>query len=62
MEDGGEGRGATTTAIEHAVPFGVNTAALYTRFASRQPDSFATKLVAALRQEFGGHAVKKKND
>jgi 6-phosphogluconate dehydrogenase len=42
------------------VPFWVNTAALYARFDSRQSDSFALKLIAALRQEFGGHSVKKK--
>lgn len=59
VEDSGEGRWSVTTAVEHAVPFWVNTAALYTRFDSRQPDSFAAKLVAALRQEFGGHNVKK---
>lgn len=60
VEDNGEGRWATTTAVEQAVPFTVNTAALYARFDSRQPDAFAAKLVAALRQEFGGHTVKKK--
>ncbi len=60
VDDSGEGRWSVATAIEHAVPFWVNTAALYTRFDSRQPDSFAAKLVAALRQEFGGHSVKKK--
>lgn len=59
VEDSGEGRWSAATAIEHAVPFWVNTAALYARFDSRQPDSYALKLVAALRQEFGGHNVKK---
>lgn len=58
VEDSGEGRWAATTAVEHAVPFWVNTAALYARFDSRAPDSFAAKLVAALRKEFGGHKVK----
>lgn len=60
VDDSGEGRWSVTTAIQHAVPFWVNTAALYSRFDSRQPDSFAAKLVAALRKEFGGHAVKKR--
>lgn len=60
VDDSGEGRWSAATAIEHAIPFFVNTAALYTRFDSRQPDSFAIKLIAALRQEFGGHSVKQK--
>jgi 6-phosphogluconate dehydrogenase len=43
--------------VEHAVPLPVITAALYARFASRQEDSPAMKVVAALRNQFGGHAV-----
>ena len=44
-------------AVDHAVPLPVITAALYARFASRQEDSPAMKVVAALRNQFGGHAV-----
>lgn len=60
VNDSGEGRWATEAAVAHAVPFWVNSAALYARFASRQDDSFANQLVAALRQEFGGHEIKPK--
>jgi len=56
-EDSGEGRWAVQAAVEHAVPLPVITAALYARFASRQPDSPAMKVVAALRNQFGGHAL-----
>lgn len=61
VEDSGEGRWSVQTAVENAVPFWVNTAALYARFNSRQTDTFSAKLVAALRKEFGGHAVKKED-
>ena len=44
-------------AIDHAVPMPVISAALFARFASRQDDSPAMKVVAALRNQFGGHAV-----
>ena len=56
-QDSGEGRWTVEAAIEHAVPLPVITAALYARFASRQEDSPAMKMVSALRQQFGGHAV-----
>jgi 6-phosphogluconate dehydrogenase len=56
-EDSGEGRWTVQAAVEHAVPLPVITAALYARFASRQDDSPAMKVVAALRNQFGGHAV-----
>ena len=56
-EDSGEGRWTVQAAIDHAVPLPVITAALYARFASRQDDSPAMKVVAALRNQFGGHAV-----
>jgi 6-phosphogluconate dehydrogenase len=56
-QDSGEGRWAVQAAVEHAVPLPVITAALYARFASRQDDSPAMKVVAALRNQFGGHAV-----
>jgi 6-phosphogluconate dehydrogenase len=56
-QDSGEGRWTVEAAIDHAVPLPVITAALYARFASRQEDSPAMKMVAALRAQFGGHAV-----
>ena len=59
VEDSGEGRWTIEEAIDHAVPAPVMTAALYARFASRQDDSPAMKAVAALRNQFGGHAVTK---
>ena len=55
--DSGEGRWTVEAAIDNAVPLPVITAALYARFASRQDDSPAMKMVAALRNQFGGHAV-----
>ena len=59
VEDSGEGRWTIEEAINHAVPAPVMTAALFARFASRQDDSPAMKAVAALRNQFGGHAVTK---
>ena len=56
-EDSGEGRWTVEEAIERAVPMPVITAALFARFASRQADSPAMRAVAALRNQFGGHAV-----
>jgi 6-phosphogluconate dehydrogenase len=56
-QDSGEGRWTVQAAIDHAVPLPVITASLYARFASRQDDSPAMKMVAALRNQFGGHAV-----
>jgi 6-phosphogluconate dehydrogenase len=56
-EDSGEGRWTVEAAIDNAVPMPVITAALFARFASRQEDSPAMKMVAALRNQFGGHAV-----
>jgi 6-phosphogluconate dehydrogenase len=56
-QDSGEGRWTVQAAIDMAVPLPVITAALYARFASRQEDSPAMKMVAALRNQFGGHAV-----
>jgi 6-phosphogluconate dehydrogenase len=55
--DSGEGRWTVQAAIDHAVPMPVISAALFARFASRQEDSPAMKVVAALRNQFGGHAV-----
>ena len=56
-QDSGEGRWTVEAAIDNAVPLPVITAALFARFASRQDDSPAMKVVAALRNQFGGHAV-----
>jgi 6-phosphogluconate dehydrogenase len=56
-DDSGEGRWTVDAAVEHAVPLPVITAALFARFASRQEQSPSMKVVAALRQQFGGHAV-----
>jgi len=56
-QDSGEGRWTVQAAVDHAVPLPVITAALYARFASRQEDSPAMRVVAALRNQFGGHAV-----
>jgi 6-phosphogluconate dehydrogenase len=57
-EDSGEGRWAVEEAIATATPAPVITAALYARFASRQDDAPAMRVVAALRQQFGGHGVR----
>jgi 6-phosphogluconate dehydrogenase len=57
VEDSGEGRWTITEAIAEDVPVPVITAALFARFASRQDESFAAKVNAALRNQFGGHAV-----
>jgi 6-phosphogluconate dehydrogenase len=59
VDDSGEGRWTVEEAINHAVPLPVISAALFARFASRQDDSPAMKAVAALRNQFGGHAVTK---
>jgi 6-phosphogluconate dehydrogenase (decarboxylating) len=56
-EDSGEGRWTVEEAVRLAVPAPVITAALYARFASRQDDSPAMKVIAALRQQFGGHTA-----
>jgi 6-phosphogluconate dehydrogenase len=59
VHDSGEGRWTIEEAIAEAVPMPAITASLYARFASRQEDSPAMKAVAALRNQFGGHAVVK---
>jgi 6-phosphogluconate dehydrogenase len=56
-EDSGEGRWTLEEGIDNAVPMPVISAALFARFASRQDDSPAMKVIAALRNQFGGHAV-----
>jgi 6-phosphogluconate dehydrogenase len=58
VEDSGEGRWTLLEAISESVPATTIAASLFARFTSRQEDSFAMKVVAALRAEFGGHAVK----
>lgn len=57
VEDSGEGRWTIHEAVEAAVPVPVLALALFARFSSRQDESFAAKVNAALRQQFGGHAV-----
>jgi 6-phosphogluconate dehydrogenase len=57
VEDSGEGRWTLHEAIDRGVPLPVITAALFTRYRSRETDPFGERLLAALRQQFGGHAV-----
>ncbi|HZO60373.1 MAG TPA: decarboxylating 6-phosphogluconate dehydrogenase [Solirubrobacterales bacterium] len=59
VEDSGEGRWTVFDAIDKDVPAPVITLALMARFSSRQDESYAAKVLAALRNQFGGHAVKK---
>ncbi|PYX80540.1 MAG: decarboxylating 6-phosphogluconate dehydrogenase [Acidobacteria bacterium] len=59
VEDSGEGRWTIQAAIEEAVPAEVLSAALYTRFRSRQEHTFAEKVLSAMRQKFGGHVEPK---
>jgi 6-phosphogluconate dehydrogenase len=59
VQDSGEGRWMVADAIDKDVPVPTLTAALFTRFRSRQVESFAEKMLAALRNAFGGHAVKR---
>ena len=61
VEDSGEGRWTVQAAIEEAVPAEVLTAALYSRFRSRQDHTFAEKVLSAMRYKFGGHAEPKKS-
>ncbi len=58
VSDSGEGRWTSIAAIEEGVPTPVLTAALYSRFASRDLDDYASKVQSAMRKEFGGHAEK----
>jgi len=60
VEDSGEGRWTVAEAIENDVPAPLITLSLLERFRSRQKESFSAKVIAALRNEFGGHGVKKK--
>ena len=61
VEDSGEGRWTLHEAIDRAVPVPALTAALVTRFRSREDNPFAERLLAALRQQFGGHPVRKRD-
>src|SRR3954468_13526167 len=58
VADSGEGRWTVQDAIDHDVPAPIITLSLLARFGSRQDESFSAKVTAALRQQFGGHAVK----
>jgi 6-phosphogluconate dehydrogenase len=60
VEDSGEGRWTVQAAIEEAVPAHVLTAALYSRFRSRQQNTFSDKMISAMRKQFGGHVEKTK--
>jgi 6-phosphogluconate dehydrogenase len=57
VQDSGEGRWTVETAVNQATPAPTIAMALFARFASRQEDSFANRMIAALRHEFGGHSV-----
>jgi 6-phosphogluconate dehydrogenase len=59
VEDSGMGRWSIAYAVDNAIPIPVITQSLYERFASRQTERFSAKVIAALRNQFGGHAVKK---
>jgi 6-phosphogluconate dehydrogenase len=59
VEDSGEGRWTVLEAVEREIPASILTLSLFARYASRQDDSFSAKVIAALRNEFGGHAVRK---
>ncbi|MBL8008438.1 MAG: decarboxylating 6-phosphogluconate dehydrogenase [Ignavibacteria bacterium] len=60
VEDSGEGRWTVMDGIEKSIPLPVITESLFARFRSRQEESFGAKILAALRNEFGGHAITKK--
>ncbi len=60
IADSGEGRWAVETAMQYNVPFTVNTQALFSRYRSRLKDSTSNKVVALMRDEFGGHGLGKK--
>ena len=62
VDDSGEGRWTVLSAIDESVPAPAITLSLFARFASRQDESFAAKVNAALRNQFGGHAVKAADD
>jgi 6-phosphogluconate dehydrogenase len=57
VDDSGEGRWAIQAAMDQEVPAPITALALFARFASRQDEAFSAKVIAALRNEFGGHAI-----
>jgi 6-phosphogluconate dehydrogenase len=59
VDDSGEGRWTVLEAVERGIPAGVIAQSLFRRFASREENSFAMRVIAALRNEFGGHPVKR---
>ena len=59
VDDSGEGRWTVQEAVERGVPAGVLAQSLFSRFASRDDNPFGMRVIAALRNEFGGHAVQK---
>ncbi|HVM11591.1 MAG TPA: decarboxylating 6-phosphogluconate dehydrogenase [Actinomycetota bacterium] len=61
VDDSGYGRWTVATAIDQEVPAPLTALSLFARFASRQDDSFSAKVIAALRERFGGHAVKRED-
>jgi 6-phosphogluconate dehydrogenase len=60
VDDSGEGRWTVLEGVERGVNVGVLAQSLFARFTSREEDSFSMRVIAALRNEFGGHAVKAK--
>jgi 6-phosphogluconate dehydrogenase len=62
VEDSGEGRWTVEAAIDAAVAAPTIALALFARFSSRRDDAFANRMLAALRNEFGGHAVRARGD
>lgn len=62
VDDSGEGRWAVQAAIDQDVPAPITALALFARFASRQDEAFSAKVIAALRNEFGGHAIHPEED
>jgi 6-phosphogluconate dehydrogenase len=60
VEDSGEGRWTVEEGIDLAVPLPVITLSLQTRFRSRQKDSYTARMLSALRNQFGGHAIQRK--
>jgi 6-phosphogluconate dehydrogenase len=61
VEDSGEGRWTVQEAVERSIPVPTLTAALFTRYRSRKSNPFSERLLAAMRNQFGGHAVKKRD-
>jgi 6-phosphogluconate dehydrogenase len=62
VDDTGEGRWTVNEAVTRAVPLPVITASLFARFTSREPDAYQAKLLAAVRNQFGGHAIHHEGD